>query len=152
MLVHIVDPNFFKILKAQKSGLKRFTYKKWGGNNLVNKKVFLTFISLILIFIVAGCSDKSSGEGQSEDGVVTIDFWSAESPGSKQDKAIKEQISKFEKEHPKIKINQQSMTYDMMYDNLITAINAGNTPDISWGLSEWFGEFNSFDALLDLTP
>jgi ABC-type glycerol-3-phosphate transport system substrate-binding protein len=60
-------------------------------------------------------------------------------------------IKEFESSHPNIKVKLQYISYEMLHDKLITAINAGDAPDISWGLPEWFGEFNRIDALLDLT-
>ena len=82
---------------------------------------------------------------------MKLDYWAAWSPNSDEETKTKAQIKKFEEAHPNIKINVQLITFDVLHDKLIAAINAGNAPDLSWGLSEWFGEFMKMDALQDLT-
>jgi multiple sugar transport system substrate-binding protein len=82
---------------------------------------------------------------------VTLDYWAAWTPGSDEATKTEAQIKKFEASHPNIKINTQLITYDVLHDKLVAAISSGDVPDLSWGLSEWFGDFNKFDALADLT-
>jgi multiple sugar transport system substrate-binding protein len=123
------------------------------------KKRYLT--GMILFFLalstfLVGCNnteDTSSTSGNEENGgQVTLDFWAAWTPGSEEERLTKEKIKKFEEEHPNIKINTQIITFDALHDKLVASISAGNPPELSWGLSEWFGEFNKMGALQDLTP
>jgi multiple sugar transport system substrate-binding protein len=111
---------------------------------------FLIYSAIIAV-LLTGCSLTERRESSSG-GQVVLDFWTAWGPDSKEEKVGLEVIEEFEKKHPNVKVNVQVMTFDMLYDNIITSINAGNAPDISWGLGEWFGDLNHADALLDLTP
>lgn len=106
----------------------------------------------MLLTISALLSGCSGGEKASSDGKVTLNFWSAISPGTEEERKTNELIKKFEKEHPNIIIKTQVITYDMLHDKLVVAISANDAPDLSWGLSEWFGELNQMGALQDLTP
>ncbi|ASS97601.1 hypothetical protein BS1321_25720 [Peribacillus simplex NBRC 15720 = DSM 1321] len=109
-------------------------------------------ILLALSTFLTGCS-KSSDSSKGEDGdTITIDYWASWTPGSEEERKTKAQISKFEEEHPNIKINTQVISFDMLHDKLVASISANDAPDLSWGLSEWYGEFNKMGALEDLTP
>jgi len=83
---------------------------------------------------------------------VTIHFWAAWSPGTPEETRSRARIRAYEQAHPDVKIDVQVITYQMLHDKLLTAIRGGDAPDLSWGLSEWFGELRQMDALLDLTP
>ncbi len=82
---------------------------------------------------------------------VTLDFWAALDPSTDEGKAIQAKVKEFDDAHEGIEVKLQVITYDVLHDKLVAAINAGDAPDLSWGLAEWFGEFNNFDALADLT-
>ena len=82
---------------------------------------------------------------------VTLQFWSALDPSSDQGKAIQQKVKEFDDSHDNINVDLQVISYDVLHDKLVAAINAGDAPDLSWGLGEWFGEFNKLDALADLT-
>ncbi|PAE06202.1 hypothetical protein CHI12_17765 [Terribacillus saccharophilus] len=116
-------------------------------------KKCLQFLMCIVIIasLLVGCNVNEKPVSGSE-GQIVLNFWTAWGPGSKEEETGLKVIEAFEKEHPNIKVNVQVMTFDMLYDNIITSINAGNAPDISWGLGEWFSDLNHADALLDLTP
>ena len=136
---------------------------------MVNKKMIPAVLSgIVALSVLSGCakSDTTANGGGSTEASkkqeatttpaakqepVTLDFWAAWTPNSDEETKTKAQIKKFEESHPNIKINVQLITFDVMHDKLIAAISAGNAPDLSWGLSEWFGEFTKMDALQDLT-
>lgn len=80
-----------------------------------------------------------------------VDFWVSWSPGNDDAIAAEKAIAEFEKANPDIDIVTQIISYDSLHDKLITAISGGDAPDISWGLSEWFGELNRMGALADLS-
>ncbi|PAF19953.1 ABC transporter substrate-binding protein [Terribacillus saccharophilus] len=117
----------------------------------MKKGLRLLMYSVIIASLIAGCSANEKSVSSSEDQIV-LDFWTAWGPDSREEEVGLKVIAAFEKEHPNIKVNVQVMTFDMLYDNIITSINAGNAPDISWGLGEWFSDLNHADALLNLTP
>jgi multiple sugar transport system substrate-binding protein len=126
-----------------------------------NKKWFvLVLIFVLCISLLAGCGDASNNSGQASDTKTdtktdkkqtTLDFWSVVAPGSADYDSYMNVIKKFEAQHPDIKLNIQTVSFEVLHDKLVAAINAGNPPDISWGLSEWIGEFNKMDGLADLT-
>ncbi|GGI46543.1 hypothetical protein GCM10008018_17620 [Paenibacillus marchantiophytorum] len=134
---------------------------------MVNKKVVPVVLSgIVALSLLSGCAKTKVEESSSTTSPksetttaptaaaakpVTLQFWAAWSPNSDEEVKTKAQIKKFEETHPNIKIDVQLITFDVMHDKLIAAINAGNAPDLSWGLSEWFGEFNKMDALADLS-
>lgn len=118
---------------------------------LMKKGLRLLMYSVIIASLLVGCSANEKSVSGSEDKIV-LDFWTAWGPDSREEEVGLKVIADFEKEHPNIEVNVQVMTFDMLYDNIITSINAGNAPDISWGLGEWFSDLNHADALLNLTP
>ncbi|MBT2737259.1 ABC transporter substrate-binding protein [Bacillus sp. ISL-7] len=120
------------------------------------KKKYLSIVFMLVLALstfLAGCN-KSEETSTDKNGKeqVTINYWASWAPGSEEEIKTKEQIKKFEEEHPNIKINTQVITFDALHDKLVAAISGGASPDISWGLSEWFGEFNKMGALQDLSP
>lgn len=131
----------------------------------MKKKLSLMLSFVLLLGLLAGCGGGSNKAGNGGSGsenssstnntaaakAVTLNFWSALDPSSEEGKTIKQLVEEFDTSRDDIDINMQVISYDVMHDKLVAAVNAGDAPDISWGLSEWFGEFNQFDALLDLT-
>ncbi len=83
---------------------------------------------------------------------TTIKFWAAFSPADPDYKAAMTLIPAYEKAHPGVHVELQTISYDALHDKLVTAVAGGDAPDISWGLAEWLGELNRMNALLDLTP
>ncbi|MBB6677926.1 sugar ABC transporter substrate-binding protein [Cohnella lubricantis] len=98
-----------------------------------------------------GGSESASAALDAATSPVTLKFWSALDPSTDQGKAIQQKVKEFDDSHDNINVDLQVLSYDVMHDKLIAAINAGDAPDLSWGLSEWFGEFNKLEALADLT-
>ncbi|MBB3114503.1 ABC-type glycerol-3-phosphate transport system substrate-binding protein [Paenibacillus phyllosphaerae] len=96
-------------------------------------------------------TNTSATEPETKTEAVTLKFWSALDPSSDQGKTIQQKVKEFDDSHDNINVDLQVISYDVLHDKLVAAINAGDAPDISWGLGEWFGEFNKLDALADLT-
>lgn len=82
---------------------------------------------------------------------VTIDFWTAWDASKADGKAGIAAIKEFEAANPDIEIKTQVIAFDALHNKLVTSVAGGDAPDISWGLSEWFGELNRMGALADLT-
>jgi multiple sugar transport system substrate-binding protein len=82
---------------------------------------------------------------------VTLNFWVA-LDSTESGKVTQAKIEAFNAMQKDVQVKLQIISYDVMHDKLIAAINAGDAPDLTWGLSEWFGELNKMDALADLTP
>lgn len=118
------------------------------------KWVSFTLVMILLAANLAACGREQGGEASSlreNAEPVTLKFWSALNPSSEQGQSIQRLVRQFDDSHDNINVDLQVITYDVLYNNLITSFNAGDTPDLSWGLSEWFGEFNRIGALADLT-
>lgn len=101
--------------------------------------------------VSSAASEVASSSPVASKDPVTLQFWSALDPSSEQGKTIQQKVKDFDDSHDNIKVELQVISYDVLHDKLVAAINAGDAPDMSWGLSEWFGEFNKLDALADLT-
>lgn len=132
------------------------------------RKMFTLLLSLTLFLFVAACGGKNNqpsaspssgaGTGNAETPAgsspakepVTIDFWAA-LDSTEKGKATEAKIKAFNDIQDEVRVNVQVISYDIMHDKLIAAINAGDAPDITWGLNEWFGELYRMDALADLT-
>lgn len=80
-----------------------------------------------------------------------VDFWVSWTPGAPDAVAAEKAIADFEASHPEIDVVPQVINYGALHDKLVTAIAGGDAPEISWGLSEWFGELNRMGALADLS-
>lgn len=101
----------------------------------MTKKKYLTILFIFIIALstfLSGCN-KTENTSTTKDGKkqVTIDYWAAWAPGWEEERKTKEQIKKFEEEHPNIKINTQIITFDALHDKLVASISAGNAPDLS---------------------
>ena len=83
---------------------------------------------------------------------VTLNYWASWTPGTPEETKSMERIRSYEKSHPGVKVNVQVITFGMLHDKLLTAVTGNDAPDVSWGLSEWFGELRQMNALLDLSP
>ncbi|UUZ85009.1 sugar ABC transporter substrate-binding protein [Paenibacillus sp. P26] len=127
-----------------------------------NGKRFVSVPALLLSIAPAGRVRWGSTGGSGQTGgaqggaagdkkQTTLEFWSIVAPGNADYDAYMKAIKKFEDQHPEIKLNITTVSFEVLHDKLVAAINAGNPPDISWGLSEWIGEFSKMDGLADLT-
>ncbi|MDQ0060928.1 ABC transporter substrate-binding protein [Paenibacillus harenae] len=100
----------------------------------------------------ASGNTDSAATGNEAEKEVNLKFWAALDPSTDEGKTIQAKVKEFDEAHKNISVDLQVITYDILHDKLVASINAGDAPDISWGLAEWFGEFNNFGALADLTP
>ena len=83
---------------------------------------------------------------------VTLRFWVAWDAKEADGIEAKKQIAIFEREHPDIRIDVQTIAFSALHDKLVTSLAGGDAPDVSWGLIEWLGELNGMGGLEDLTP
>ncbi|MBW5447596.1 extracellular solute-binding protein [Cohnella sp. CFH 77786] len=95
-------------------------------------------------------ASESAGSGDSGK-PITLNMWAA-LDSTEAGKKTLAKIEAFNNLQKDVQVNVQIISYDVMHDKLIAAINAGDAPDLTWGLSEWFGELNKMDALADMTP
>jgi len=78
---------------------------------------------------------------------VTLDFWEL-SAGEDVMRAL---LDRFESQHPGIRVRLQQLSWDYGLDKIITAIAAGNAPDVCDLGTDWIPKFSSTGVLLDLT-
>ncbi|MHB8579265.1 MAG: ABC transporter substrate-binding protein [Ignavibacteriaceae bacterium] len=107
-----------------------------------NYSISKTLSFFFLIFILTGCGKKENDS----DKIVTITFW--HSFVSSTIPSLNELINKFEKEHPNIKINAQYVpSGDPLVEKLVTAIQSGTAPDISWIHSDFLDKLVEANAV-----
>lgn len=93
------------------------------------KKIFAVLTATAMIMGMAGCGngkDEAKNEGSSEDGQVTLSFWSW-LPTNDQSEEL---IEGFEKENPDIKIDYTGTEQDDFFEKLQVAMASGTGPDL----------------------
>ena len=60
-------------------------------------------------------------------------------------------LDKFESQHPGVRVHLQQLSWDYGLDKIITAVAAGNAPDVCDLGTDWVPKFSSTGVLLDLT-
>jgi multiple sugar transport system substrate-binding protein len=104
---------------------------------------FVILIFILLLGVLSGCSEKSSGADTD-----TITVWAM----GEEAKHLSEQTKKFEDNNPGIKVKVQALPWDTAHDKLLTAVASGNGPDVLQLGTSWVPEFADAGALLNLTP
>ncbi len=96
---------------------------------MVTKLILIRYLFLIaLLILIPGCSSENNSDTDQQ---YEIRFWHSFVASSIP--AINKMIAKYELENPKIKIIAQYVpSGDPLVHKLITAIQSGTTPDISW--------------------
>ncbi|MCM8812150.1 MAG: extracellular solute-binding protein [Candidatus Omnitrophica bacterium] len=78
---------------------------------------------------------------------VTIDFWEFVVG----EELMRSLLDKFERQNPGIKVRFQQLSWDYGLNKLITAIAAGNAPDLVELGTDWVPQFSSSGILRDIT-
>ncbi|MBI3614992.1 MAG: extracellular solute-binding protein [Candidatus Omnitrophica bacterium] len=78
---------------------------------------------------------------------VTLDFWEL----SVGEELMRSLLDKFERQNPGIHVRFQQLSWDYGLDKIITAIAAGNPPDVCELGTDWVAQFSSTGVLRDLT-
>lgn len=118
-----------------------------------NRRVAATVTAAAAISLIAsGCTGQSSGQADDDPKKdVTVNFWHGWSAPSEV-KAIQDNIARFEKAHPNIKVR---VTGNMTDDKINQALRAGGdkAPDVvSSFTTDSVGKFCNSGAFTDLTP
>lgn len=103
-----------------------------------------TSLILSFAFLLAACGGGSSG---GSGGVVHLTFWSF-------NQQITEQAAAFNATHPNIQVTaiKQASGFGQYYPKVLSAIKAGNAPDVALIEYQYVPTFVSRGALVDLTP
>ena len=78
---------------------------------------------------------------------TTLEFWEL-AVGEELMRSI---LDKFERQHPGIRVHFQQLSWDYGLDKVVTAIAAGNAPDVVELGTDWVPQFSSSGVLSDLT-
>ncbi|MER6710815.1 sugar ABC transporter substrate-binding protein [Streptomyces sp. NPDC000877] len=110
------------------------------------KPVRARLLGLILLLLLAGCS---SG-GIRDDGRVTLRFqslaWQEESV-----RANRELVAEWNATHPDVRVEYVQGSWDSVHDQLLTAFEGGEAPDIIHDASDDLADFTYGGYLADLT-
>jgi len=108
----------------------------------VNKTIVFLLCFSWLFTCLIGCGSN----GDDQDGKTTVVFW--HSFVSSTIPALNELLAKFEEEHPHIRVKAQYIpTGDALLQKLVTSIQSGNAPDVSWVHAQYFGSLAGADAI-----
>ena len=100
---------------------------------------FVFPLLVVLAMSMGGCTDSDSE-------VTTVRFW--HSFVSTTRPALDKLIARFEEEHPGIRINAQYVpTGDGLVHKLVSAVQSGTAPDISWVHADFLGKLVQADAI-----
>lgn len=99
--------------------------------------------SLLLFFL--NITLFSAAEAKSEKTVLS--FWQL----SGEEGLMRSLLDDFERENPDIKVEMQVLSWAYGFDKIVTAIAAGNAPDVCELGSTWVPKFSSAGVLLDVT-
>lgn len=117
-------------------------------------KKALYSIVLLGATVLAGCGANGAGgtaeaDANSEEQItLKIMTWNNNPEGTKKEQEV---FDAFTKEHPNIKIEQVSATYDEYNERVLTMAAGGGLPDLVWIQPAAFGTLVKNDLLMDLT-
>jgi multiple sugar transport system substrate-binding protein len=123
------------------------------------KKVLCILLTgMLIIALIAGCSSKN-GEVQKEDGEKTtqtekevkkepveIAYWYWDNTNDIETDIVK----KFNSQNPDIVIKDEQVGWDIFNEKLMTAVSAGDPPDVSNAIIPWLPSLIEMDAIITL--
>jgi ABC-type glycerol-3-phosphate transport system substrate-binding protein len=103
-------------------------------------------LALVLLLLLAGCSP----DGTRDDGRITLRFqslaWQEESV-----KATKDLVAEWNAGHPDVRVEYVQGSWDSVHDQLLTAFEGGEAPDVIHDASDDLADFAYGGYLADLT-
>ena len=104
--------------------------------------------TIIAGLVFLGCGHDESA--RSADGRVTVTFWHSFTQATRP--ALNKLIERFHEEHPNIRLEAQYIpTGDALVQKLITSVQSGTAPDISWIHSHYMGDLVQADAVYQMS-
>lgn len=100
------------------------------------------FSVLCLLFSVFCCLPPAFAASD-----VTLEFWEL----SVGEELMRSLLDKFERQNPGIKVRFQQLSWDYGLDKVITAIAAGNAPDLCELGTDWVPQFSSTGVIREIT-
>jgi multiple sugar transport system substrate-binding protein len=118
-----------------KPGLLQALARIWRSN----RRLCAAFTGLIgLLGLWTGCAPKSQEP--------TITFWAMGREGE----AVRQLLAEFEREHPAIRVDLQTLPWTGAHQKLLTAFAGGSTPDVCQLGNTWMAELTTLGALTPL--
>lgn len=115
---------------------------------MIIRRISQLLVVVLLAATVSSCGPGNAGEAQ--DDRVTITFWHSLVQSTRP--ALEKLIDRFEEQHPNIRINAQYIpTGDALAQKLITSVQSGSAPDISWIHSHYLGDLVDADAVYEMS-
>lgn len=103
------------------------------------------FLLLCLFAVTAGLWVPPQGQAAPEE--VTLEFWEL----SVGEELMRSLLDRFERQNPGVRVRFQQLSWDFGLDKIITAIAAGNPPDLLELGTDWVPQFSSSGVLQDIT-
>lgn len=127
------------------------------------KKCWITMLALVLVFVMAACSNSGSGSSNGANGAgngdvadgssgkkVTIEYWHTYSDA--EEVVLNEKIKPlFEAEHPDIELKLTRMPYEGLKQQVIAGVAGDAAPDLMRMDIVWVPEFAAQNALMDVS-
>ncbi len=108
----------------------------------MNKRIFFSVIVILILMLIMGCGDQEARDDERTEVVFWHSLVSATQP------ALADLMTKFEEEHPHIRIRTQYVPGgDAIIQRLITAIQSRRAPDIAWIHSDYMQHMVEADAI-----
>ncbi len=100
------------------------------------------FVAFAVLLSLAGCAPKESA--------CTIDLWHQMRP---EDRAVLDaRIEVFQAQHPRITVRALYKETEELHSGLVSAVLAGNGPEVIYGPSDTLGLYQAMGALQDMSP
>ncbi|WP_309094644.1 sugar ABC transporter substrate-binding protein [Streptomyces sp.] len=103
-------------------------------------------LALVLLLLLAGCSP----DGTRDDGRITLRFqslaWQEESV-----EVTKDLVAEWNASHPEVRVEYVQGSWDSVHDQLLTAFEGGEAPDVIHDASDDLADFAYGGYLADLT-
>jgi multiple sugar transport system substrate-binding protein len=93
-------------------------------------------VAVLLVASTAACSSNSAGGGESEgesSGPVQLNYWDMQWGSPAFMNQIKKNVEEFNKEHPDIQVKFTQLSWGDYQQKLLSAVQAGNPPDVGGG-------------------
>jgi len=128
--------------------------------------VLILSISIITTFSLIGCkeAEEPAEEEVAEEveeepaeeepaEVVELEYWSLEfGPAEVWIPMMQALVEQFNDEHPNIHVTYQDVPWDSWYETFITAVTAGEAPDVAIAAANMPQQYTEMGETIDLTP
>lgn len=109
------------------------------------KKVLAIILSAITLISTAAVASAKSDEG-----TIELTMWTMHTTEAMIN-TLNAQVEAFEAENPSIKINIETLTYDVVYQRMMAGMNSDTMPNIFNGIEGHIAFMQSKDALADVS-